>query len=147
MRAINIMRKFRTGCLAMLFVASSAPALASQVLTVTGAQLPPVIVSDLTAGAVEKTVLLGADIPEATHVVVQMAGGHPLMRDRQGLFQPWDIDQAQLADNGFTPVDGQLLYKVFNQDLSAQNFPIRVTLYYRANGELKFGYFDVMRAD
>ncbi len=132
-------------CTAILI--SGAPARAAPDLDVMGARLPPVVLSNVSMGAVEKQVALDGDVAEATHVVVQLAGGPPLLRDRQGLFQPWDLDPAHLADNGFAAANGRLNFKIFDQDLSAQNFPIRVTVYYRANGQLKFGYFDVMRTN
>ncbi|MEQ1889459.1 MAG: hypothetical protein ABL951_09820 [Alphaproteobacteria bacterium] len=138
---------FRISCYAMFLIVMGGSAFAAPDLTVAGAQLPPVILTDVTAAIVEKQVALEADVAEVTHVVVQMAGSQPLMRDRQGMFQPWNENSVNLADNGFSGVKGRLLFKVFNQDLSAQNFPIRVTVYYRAGGELKFGYFDVMRAN
>lgn len=116
-------------------------------LSVTGAQLTPVVLRDVADGVVEKSVTLDGDAPEVSHVVVQLAGGPPLMRTREGVFQPWDKDMAHLADNGFVAEDGRLFFKVLNQDLTSSNFPIRVTLYYRAAGELRFGYFDVMRAN
>ena len=134
-------------CFGMLFLVPQGSALAATALSVQGAQLTPVTLTDVASGIVEKQIDVGGDAIEASYIVVQMAGSQPLMRNRLGVFQPWDIDPAGLADNGFTPESGQLLFKVFNQDLSAQNFPIRVTIYYRASGTLKFGYFDVMRAN
>lgn len=147
MRTRDILGNARIGLCAAFFAVLGAPVFAAQGLTAMGSQLEPVVLSDVIAGVVEKEVALDAGIAEVTHVVVQLAGGQPMMRDRQGLFQPWDLDPANLADNGFAASNGVLRYKIFNQDLSQQNFPIRVTLYYRANGELKFGYFDVLRAN
>jgi len=136
-----------TVCSAVLFAALVWRQASAQELTVAGVQLAPVVVPDMTAAVVEKLVALGQDVPEATYVVVQFAGVPALMRDRQGVFQPWDIDPAHLADNGFAPSGGQLNFKIFSQDLSDKNFPMTVTVYYRANGELKFGYFEIMRAN
>ncbi len=143
----GLLRNIRFGFAVALMVTFGASAVSAQELTVTGVQLAPVVLTDVVNGVVEKQVALNGDVAEVTHVVVQLAGSQPLMRDRQGLFQPWDLDPAHLADNGFPQAEGQLHFKIFNQDLSAQNFPVRVTIYYRANGELKFGYFDVMRAN
>lgn len=116
-------------------------------LSVNGVKLDPVVLQNAAEGVVEKSVSLDGDTPEASFVVVQLAGSPPLMRSREGVFQPWDRDTAHLADNGFEAVDGKLRFKVLNQDMTADNFPIRVTLYYRAAGSLKFGYFDVLRAN
>ncbi|MSP42627.1 MAG: hypothetical protein EXR08_04585 [Alphaproteobacteria bacterium] len=140
-------RKILTVCSAMFLAAGMWRQAPAQELTVAGVQLAPVVVPDMTAAVVEKQVPLGRDMPEATYVVVQFAGVPALMRDRQGVFQPWDIDAAHLADNGFAPSGGQLNFKIFSQDLSDKNFPMTVTMYYRARGELKFGYFDIMRAN
>jgi len=143
----EIFRKIRTGfCVAVLFVCA-ASGVSAQELTTTGVQLAPVVLSGLLNGVVERQVALGGDSVESTHVVVQLSGSPPLMRDRQGLYRLWDIDPAHLIDNGFPQSEGRLNFKILNQDLSLLNFPIRVTVYYRANGELKFGYFDVMRAN
>ena len=116
-------------------------------LSVNGVRLAPVVLQNTAEGVVEKSVALDGDTPEASFVVVQMPGGASLMRSREGVFLPWDRDTAHLADNGFEAVDGRLLFKVLNQDMTSSNFPIRVTLYYRAAGSLKFGYFDVLRAN
>ena len=143
----EIFQKIRTGfCVALLF-ASAASEVSAQELTATGVQLAPVVLSELLNGVVERQVALGGDSAESTHVVVQLSGSPPLMRDRQGLYQIWDIDPAHLVDNGFPQSEGRINFKILNQDLSSLNFPIRVTVYYRANGELKFGYFDVMRTN
>lgn len=147
MQKKSFWRKIRISHVLAVCLGAAAPAWAASDLSVTATQLDPVILQNVTAGVVEKQVLLDGDIPAATHVVVQLAGSPPLMRDRQGVYQPWDGDPAHLADNGFVASEQGLLFKVLNQDLSASNFPIRVTLYYRVNDELKFGYFDVMRAN
>ena len=143
----EIFRKIRTGFCVALLVAASVSDASAQELTAAGVQLAPVVLPELLNGVVERQVALGDDSVESTHVVVQLSGSPPLMRDRQGLYQLWDIDPAHLIDNGFPQSEGRLNFKILNQDLSSLNFPIRVTVYYRANGELKFGYFDVMRAN
>ena len=143
----EIFRKIRTGFCVALLVAASVSDASAQELTAAGVQLAPVVLPELLNGVVERQVALGDDSAESTHVVVQLSGSPPLMRDRQGLYQLWDIDPAHLIDNGFPQSEGRLNFKILNQDLSSLNFPIRVTVYYRANGELKFGYFDVMRAN
>ena len=146
MRAV--IRKLLAGLTPLVLLAlSGMPGYAAPELSVTGTPLPAMVLSDVRVGTVEKLVRTDNESVATTHIVVQMAGSPALMRDRQGVFQPWDGNPENLADSGFVPVDGQMLFKVFNQDLSSQNFPIRVTLYYRVNGELKFGYFDVMRAN
>lgn len=143
-----MIRKLLAGLTPLVLLAlTCVPGYAAPELSVTGAPLPAMVLPDVRVGTVEKLVRTENEPVAATHIVVQMAGGQALMRDRQGVFQPWDCNPETLADSGFVPVDGQVLFKVFNQDLSAQNFPIRVTVYYRANGELKFGFFDVMRAN
>lgn len=147
MRVVGLSGNIRIGfAIAMGLVACALPVYAQQ-LTVAGTQLAPVVLSSPAAGLIEKQIVMAGDVAQATHLVVQFAGVPALMRDRQGVYQPWDLDPAHLADNGFTPSGDQLTFKVFNQDLSDKNFPMRVTLYYRANGELKFGYFDVMRVN
>ncbi len=123
--------------------ASAAP----ERLRAEGVRLSPVVLTDTAAGVVSKQLDMAGDIPEATHVVVQFAGGGVLMRDRAGLFQPWDRDPAHLPDNGFAPIGDSLHVKVLDQNLSGISFPMRVTIYYRAGGQLKFGYFDVSRSN
>ena len=140
-------RKIVLGGVFPLLVVSGAYAVSAQELTATGVQLAPVVLSDVVAAVVEKQIVMDGDVAQATYVVAQLSGNPPLMRDRQGVFQPWDMDPAHLADNGFPQTDGGVNFKIFNQDLSDRNFPIRVSVYYRANGELKFGYFDVLRTN
>lgn len=147
MRIHALLRKHGIGTAVALAMAVGASGVCAQELTATGVQLASVVLSDVRQASVEKQVLIGNDVVETTHVVVQLSGNPPLMRDRQGLFQSWDLDPTHLADNGFVQSEGRLNFKVFNQDLSPHNFPMRVTVYYRANGELKFGFFDVMRAN
>ena len=143
----EIFRKIRTGFCVALLAAAGVSDLSAQELTTSGAQLAPVVLPELLNAVVERQVVLGGDSVQATHVVVQLSGSPPLMRDRQGLYQLWNLDPANLIDNGFAQSEGRLNFKILNQDMSSLNFPIRVTVYYRANGELKFGYFDVMRAN
>lgn len=147
MRLLEAFQRFFTGYAVAATLVFCASGVSAQELTVSGVRLAPVVLSDVIMGGVEKPVAMHADVAQATYVVVQFAGVPALMRDRQGVYQPWDLDPAHLADNGFTQSGNQLTFKVFNQDLSDKNFPMRVTLYYRANGELKFGYFDIMRAN
>ncbi len=143
----ELFRKIVLGGVFPLLVVSGAYAVSAQELTATGVQLAPVVLSDVVAAVVEKQIVMDGDVAQATYVVAQLSGNPPLMRDRQGVFQPWDMDPAHLADNGFPQTDGGVNFKIFNQDLSDRNFPIRVSVYYRANGELKFGYFDVLRTN
>lgn len=135
-----------TNLLALFVLAAGAtPALAEPDLNVDGRVLAPVVLANVTAGVVNKTIALGGDVPTATHVVIQSSGSQPLLRDNAGLFQPWDRDLASLPNNGFVPAGDNLQFQVLNQDLSASNFPMKVTVYYRAAGVLKFGSFDVFR--
>ena len=129
----------------LLLVAGATPALAEPDLNVDGRVLAPVVLANVTLGVVNKTIALGGDVPTATHVVIQSSGSQPLLRDNAGLFQPWDRNLASLPDNGFVPAGDNLQFQVLNQDLSASNFPMKVTVYYRAGGVLKFGSFDVFR--
>lgn len=147
MGRLELFRKILLGGVFPLLVVSGAYAVSAQELTATGVQLAPVVLSDVVAAVVEKQIVMDGDVAQATYVVAQLSGNPPLMRDRQGVFQPWDMDPAHLADNGFPQTDGGVNFKIFNQDLSDRNFPIRVSVYYRANGELKFGYFDVLRTN
>jgi hypothetical protein len=147
MGGAELFRKIVLGGVFPLLVVSGAYAVSAQELTATGVQLAPVVLSDVVAAVVEKQIVMDGDVAQATYVVAQLSGNPPLMRDRQGVFQPWDMDPAHLADNGFPQTDGGVNFKIFNQDLSDRNFPIRVSVYYRANGELKFGYFDVLRTN
>lgn len=147
MGRLELFRKILLGGVFPLLVVSGAYAVSAQELTATGVQLAPVVLSDVVAAVVEKQIVMDGDVAQATYVVAQLSGNPPLMRDRQGVFQPWDMDPAHLADNGFPQTDGGVNFKIFNQDLSDRNFPVRVSVYYRANGELKFGYFDVLRTN
>lgn len=143
---LRLSKRITFVALAIAFAVMPANA-AAETLQLSGIKLSPVLLSDATAGVVSKQIALVGDAPEATYVVVQFAGGGVLMRDRAGLFQPWDRDPAHLADNGFVPQTGNLRFKVLDQNLDGFSFPMRVTLYYRANGQLKFGYFDVFRSN
>lgn len=130
-----------------VLMCAPGPAAAQERLEHAGVKLSTVVVTNVRAAVVDKQIMLDGDIAEASHVVVQFAGGGVLMRDRSGLFQPWDREPAHLPDNGFPAVSGALHFKVLDQDLSGVNFPLRVTVYYRAGGRLKYGYFDVLRGN
>lgn len=147
MKLRKLTKKGAAGGIFLLLLAFAPAAFATADLAVTGVQLPPVILADVASGIVEKQIGIADDVVDATYVVVQIPGSQPLMRNRQGVFLPWDLDPAGLADNGFVAEKGRLLFKVLDQDISAQNFPMRVTIFYRVSDELKFGYFDVMRAN
>jgi hypothetical protein len=138
----------RSGVFAALAISTCAwNAAAQERLEPAGVRLSPVLLADVTAAVVSKQIMLDGDAVDASHIVVQFAGGGALMRDRAGLFQPWDRDPAHLPDNGFAAAGGAMQFKVLDQDLSGVNFPLRVTVYYRANGQMKFGYFDVAQGN
>lgn len=139
----------RSGFFVALAISTCAwnVAAAQERLQPAGVRLSPVMLSDVTAAVVSKQILLDGDAVDTSHVVVQFPGAGALMRDRAGLFQPWDREPAHLPDNGFAAAGGAMQFKVLNQDLSRINFPLRVTLYYRVGGQMKFGYFDVVQGN
>lgn len=130
-------------CIGAVAVAWAAAAHAAESLTAQGARLANIRVAPAAAN-VSRTIALGGDAPTATYVTAHMPDGRALQRTNLGYWQPWDGDPDSLVDNGFSPVGGNLTFKILKEDISARFFPITITLAYRVGDQVKFGVFQIM---
>ncbi len=89
------------------------------------------------------TVAIGDDMPVTTHVMARTAAGLNLQRNREGYWVPWSGHLDRLLDNGFQSSDATLTFKIIAEDLSAEWFPISITVAYRTGSELKLGVFEL----
>ena len=112
-------------------------------LTETGARLLAVNV-DKTRVTVSTNVATGMDVVTATFVTAHTATGRALQRNHLGFWIPWDGKLAGMADNRFAVADGQITFKILkDEDMSAELFPVRITVAYRTQTTLKFGVFEL----
>ncbi|MEE8333918.1 MAG: hypothetical protein V3R85_08715 [Alphaproteobacteria bacterium] len=100
-----------------------------------------------TSGAVEDlrfTVDLQGDAPRATHVWATVGSNERRMRTNDGYWLPWNGDTKALVDNRFTVIDGKVVFKVMDEDISADNHGISVSIGYRVGDKLKYGVFAIL---
>lgn len=90
------------------------------------------------------TVALGGDTPTATHVWAVLGGSERRQRTNEGYWVPWNGDLATLIDNRFTASGGQLVFKLLDEDIAADNHGITLAVGYRAGGVLKYGLFGLL---
>lgn len=118
-------------------------AFAQDRLTEIGARLSAVGV-DKTRVTVSRTVAPGADVVTGTYVTAHTASGRALRRNHLGFWMPWDGRLTSMADNRFPVADGLIKFKILkDEDMSAELFPVRITLAYRTQAALKFGVFEL----
>jgi hypothetical protein len=122
---------------------ATAGASARERLTEIGARLAAVDV-DKSRVTVSTKVATGADVITGTFVTAHTATGRALQRNHLGFWIPWDGKLASMADNRFAVADGQVSFKILkDEDMSAELFPVRITLAYRTQTALKFGVFEL----
>ena len=60
---------------------------------------------------------------------------------------PWDGRLNNMADNRFAVSGSHVLFKILkDEDMSAELFPIRITISYRTASALKFGVCELRAA-
>jgi hypothetical protein len=112
-------------------------------LTDIGARLSAVGV-DPARVTVSRTIVLGGDGVAGTFVTAHTASGKALQRNHLGFWVPWDGRLASLTDNRFSIAGDQVTFKILkDEDMSAELFPIRITVAYRTPTALKFGIFEL----
>ena len=112
-------------------------------LTEIGARLSAESI-DKSKVTVFRTVTSGADVITGTFVTAHTASGRALQRNHLGFWVPWDGRLSSMADNRFAVADGRITFKVLkDEDMSAELFPVRITLAYRTQSALKFGVFEL----
>jgi hypothetical protein len=118
-------------------------AFADDRLTEIGARLRAVDV-DKSEVTVSRNVVLGADTVTATYVTAHTASGKALQRTHLGFWVPWDGKLTSMSDNHFSAAAGLITYKILkDEDMSAELFPVRITLAYRTRAAFKFGVFEL----
>lgn len=128
-----------------VIAAPAAQAAEAHQLTERGARLGTIE----TAGPVQDlrfTVALGGDAPESTHVWASLGGSALRQRTNEGYWVPWNGDPETLIDNRFEAKDGQIVFKVLDEDVSADNHGITIAIGYRAGGVLKYGLYGILPA-
>lgn len=124
-------------------LAVAMPAHALDRLSETGAVLAAEVIADPRNAVVVRTVDLQGDVPTATYVLAHDRSNQILQRTNDGYWVPWDRKVSSLIDNQFQPQNGKLVFKVFAEDISGANFPLSITLVYKAGGVLKSGVFPI----
>ena len=129
----------------LLFSLTAGTASARDRLTDLGARLSAVDV-DPARVTVLRTIALGGDAVTGTFVTAHTASGKALQRNHLGFWVPWDGRLVSLTDNRFSITGHQVSFKILkDEDMSAELFPIRITLAYRTPTALKFGIFELNR--
>jgi len=129
---------------ALTLVLAAGAAAAGDTLTIQGVMLSEVKVNP-SAAVVQRTVDLAAgEAVSATYVTLRTGDGKILQRNNEGYWVPWAGVRDTLIDNQFQPVGNQLTFKVLKQDISAQSFPLTVSIAYLVPAGVKFGVFAVL---
>ena len=118
-------------------------AVAGDRLTEIGARLSAVDV-DTTRVTAAREIDLGGDVVTATFITAHTASGKALQRNHLGFWIPWNGQLSSLVNNHFPADDGRVGFKILkDEDMSAELFPVRITLAYRTAGAFKFGVFEL----
>ncbi len=119
--------------------ADDAPA----VLTLKGVRLG-VLETDGKIADLRLTVDLAGDTPEKTHVWAIIGSSVRRQRTNEGYWIPWDGNPETLIDNHLTAVNGLLVFKIVDEDISAENYGITINVGYRTPEGLKFGMYGLV---
>ncbi len=88
-------------------------------------------------------VVLDGDEPIATYVYAFIGASEYLQRTNEGYWIPWDRQWDSLVDNRLSAVNGTLEFKIFDEDLGADNHGITIVVAYRTKSTLKYGLYSV----
>ncbi|NQV78943.1 MAG: hypothetical protein HQ495_00220 [Alphaproteobacteria bacterium] len=130
----------------MLFAGTTGMAVAQDVphvLTGSGAALGT-MQSDGTLDDLRLTVTVGGDTVESTHVWAIVGGSELRQRTNNGYWVPWTGEQADLIDNQFAIENGQVVFKLVDGSIAADNQGITFVIGYRSDGVLKYGTLGVL---
>lgn len=127
-----------------LLMATAAPAgETAYVLTEKGTNLGILY----TSGKVDDlrfTVSLQEDKPTATYVWVTVGSNDRRVRTNEGYWLPFNGDPVNLIDNRFPIKDGTVTFKILDEDISADNHGVSISIGYLVGDTLKFGVFAVL---
>ena len=127
-------------------LAFAMPALADETvqrLTETGAMLGTLF-TDGEVDDLRFTVALDGDRPISTHVWAVIGGAHLRQRTNEGYWIPWTGRVEELIDNHFPVEDDRVVFKVVDEDIGADNQGVTISIGYRIEGVLKYGYFGLL---
>ena len=114
-------------------------------LTKLGAMLPPVLVNAENV-SLDVKVNVENEEPTSTFVTAHTASGSVLQRNNLGYWIPWSGKLHDLINNFSSKTDNELFIKILKQeDMSAEMFPIRITVGYEMSSGLKFGVFELVK--
>lgn len=138
--------KLRNGLIGGLFAiavsaASGSIALAAETLSLSGVALPPVTID--AGGALEARINLDGDEVGAVHAILRPASSNvTLMRDRDGFWTTWDGDRDNLIESAAKQDGDELIFKIFQAPPKGIG-AMTITIAYRTEDGLKYGWFDV----
>ncbi len=90
------------------------------------------------------TVLVGDDVVDSAHVWALIGGSERRQRTENGFWAPWDGAPETLIDNHFPVKDGQIFYKILDEDIGDDNHGVTLVIGYKTGGVLKLGYFGLL---
>jgi hypothetical protein len=91
------------------------------------------------------TVDLQGDVPVATYVWAVVGGSERRMRTNEGYWLPWNGDVEKLVDNHLPVVDGKVVFKVLDENVSRDNFGISIGIGYSTGGTaIKYGSYAIL---
>ncbi|MDA1059560.1 MAG: hypothetical protein O3C65_12820 [Proteobacteria bacterium] len=127
------------GCVTGAAAAQDGP----HVLTGSGAALGT-MQSGGTLDDLRLIVSIGGDAVESTYVWAIIGGSELRQRTNNGYWVPWTGDQADLIDNQFAIEGGQIVFKLVDGSIAADNQGITFVVGYRSGGVLKYGTLGVL---
>ena len=90
------------------------------------------------------TVDLAGETPTSTHVWAIIGSSLRRQRTNDGYWIPWDGNPATLIDNHLPVINGMLVFKVVDEDISAENYGITINVGYRTPEGLKYGMYGLV---
>jgi len=130
----------RTFLMWVLILGIIAPASHAQdVLSTEGTDLGRFVVSNL-PGDISWIVDLQGQSPITTHITARFQNNRPLMKRSNGSWGLWSGVFGDLENLNLVPNGNVLVYDIGSQTLPGIFFPVVITLAYRTNTELLWGY-------
>lgn len=111
-------------------------------LSSAGTDLGRIKASQTSAGLAVTVDVTGSQ-PTSSFIVARFPDNHPLMRGADGLWAPWDGNDASLSDAGVPTAGGTMTFAIADQMISDVAFPVIFTVGYKSMDGLRFGYIAV----
>ena len=128
-----------------LLIATPAPAgETAYVLTEKGTNLG-ILYTEGKVDDLRFTVSLQEDKPTATYVWVTVGSNDRRVRTNEGYWLPFNGHPESLVDNHFPITDGTVTFKVLDENISADNHGVNISIGYKVGDTLKYGTFAILR--